>query len=138
MIQGGDGAGLAVEAFQGGLILGLGRRQHLDGHAAAHEFVFAEIDAAHAAGAEALQHLVAADGEAAPLAEHDLLGLEVRQQAIADQQAGQLAGGGRQRGRGAQTVQVRREFLLIDDLAFAHQVEEFVYGRWRRHRRTFG
>ena len=53
--------------------------------------MLAQVDAAHAAGAEAFEHLVLADGEAAPLALQELLGLEVGQQAVADQQAGELA-----------------------------------------------
>ena len=99
MVEGGDGAGLAVEALQRGGILGLGGRQHLDGHPAAHELVFAQVDAAHAAGAEAFQHLVLADGEALPLALEELLGLEVGQQAVADQQR-RPADWARQAGRG--------------------------------------
>ena len=90
MVEGGDGAGLAVEAFQRGGVVGLGGGQHLDGHPAAHQLVLAEVNAAHAAGAEAFEHLVAADGEAAPLALEELLGLEVREHAVAHHDAGEL------------------------------------------------
>ena len=64
------GPGFTHEAIQRSVVGGLGGRQHLDGHTAAHQLMFAEIDAAHAAGAEAFEHLVFADGEAPPLALH--------------------------------------------------------------------
>ncbi len=97
MVEGGDGLRFAVEAFERGGVLGLGGRQHLDGHAAAHQLVFAEINAAHAAGAEALQHLILADVETAPLAQEELFGLKGGEQAVAHHQPGQFAGVGWQR-----------------------------------------
>ncbi len=97
MIEGGDGAGFAVEAFQSGGIFGLGGGQHLDGHPAAHQLVLAQVDAAHAAGAEPLEHLVLADGEASPLPEKELLGLKQGEDPIAHELRRELPGLGRQR-----------------------------------------
>ena len=48
--------------------------------------MFAQEDLAHAAGAELLQHLVLADGEPLALALEELLGLEVGEEAVADEQ----------------------------------------------------
>ncbi len=42
MVDGGDGAGLAIEAAEGGLVLRLGGRQDLDCPHAAHQLVFAQ------------------------------------------------------------------------------------------------
>ena len=67
----------------------------------------------------------------------ELLGLEVGEQAVADQQAGELGRLGGQGAGGAQLVEVGVEALLVHDAALAHQIEEFVGCRWRRHRPAF-
>ena len=132
MIEGGDGPRLAVEALQRGGIVGLGGGQHLDGHPAAHEFVLAEEDAAHAAGAEPLQHLVLADGEAPPFPEHELLGLEMRQQAFAAPFFRRVKPD-RWAALGAEPLQVGVELLVVEHAALANQVQKFVDRRRRRH-----
>src|SRR5260370_1096814 len=78
----------------------------------------------------AFEHLVLADGEAAPLAQQDLLGLELRDHAGADEQARQLLGRLRVF---AGAVQKHVEALGRDESALADQVQEVVGRRWRRH-----
>ena len=60
-----------------------------------------EVDAALKAGAKTLKDLVPADGEAAPLALENLLGLEGRQQGVADEELGDLSRLGRHGAAGA-------------------------------------
>ena len=74
--------GFAIEALKRGRILCFGGGQHLHCYSAAHEFMFAEINAAHAARAEAFQDLVLANGEATPFAQEKLFCLEVRENAV--------------------------------------------------------
>ena len=114
VVHGGDGTGLPVEAFQRRRVGRLGGGQHLDRHPAAHELVLAQKHAAHAAGAEALQHLVLADGEAAPLALHELFGLEVGQEPFAHHQRCQLAWLARQCLAGAGRVEERLQACRLD------------------------
>src|SRR5262249_25017197 len=91
MVKGGNGAGLEIEAFQGCRIVGHGEWQYLESDTAAHALVFAQVDAAHAAGAELLQEFVfAADVEAAPLAAEETIGLEASQHAALDKRLCQL------------------------------------------------
>src|SRR5207245_51531 len=44
MVEGGDGASLAIETLQRRRIFGLGGGQHLDSDAATHQLVFAQVD----------------------------------------------------------------------------------------------
>src|SRR5262249_32909245 len=119
------------------LVLGLGGGQHLDRDPAAHELVFTQIDAAHAARAEALQNLVLADAEPAVLALKNLFGLGVGQQAVAQQGASRLERVGRQRPGGAQPLQVGVEALFLQHAASADQVQEFLSRGRRRHQLPF-
>ena len=136
MIEGGNGPGFPVEALQGGIIAGLGRRQHLDGDAAAHELVFAEVDRPHAAGAELFEHFVLADREASPLALQDLLGLELREDAVADEVAGHARGIAAHAAVGASFLQIIGQTPLVRDAALANEIEEFVRADRRSHRLT--
>jgi len=126
-----------VEAFEGGRLLSLGGREHLDRDPPAHELVFAQVDAAHAAGTQALEHLVFADGEPPPLTQQELLGLEMRQQAVAHQHAGQLSDLLRKRPDGALFLQVGVQTFIVHDAALAHQVKEFLTSCWVGHPPTF-
>src|SRR5262249_37852904 len=91
MVETGDRLGLAIEAGEGGGILGLGDRQNLERDAPAHEHVLAEIDGAHAAGAEPLEQAIfAADDKAAPAAGEQFLRLERGEKAFLDESLGQL------------------------------------------------
>src|SRR5260370_5929864 len=84
MIQSRDGAGFPIETFERRRVLGFSGGQDLDGGATAHELVLAQIDTAHAALAKALHHFVLADREAPPAALKKLFGLEMGENAIAD------------------------------------------------------
>ena len=79
--------------------------------------MFAQVDAAHAAGAEAFEHLVLADGEALPLALQDLLGLEIGEDAVADEQVGHLARFRRQ----TAGARVRLPRGMTAQIGFLHQ-----------------
>ena len=58
-----------------------GLRQNLDGHAALHQHVFGQIDAAHAAGAQVAQQLVLAEEEALVASVEQLVALPRGEQA---------------------------------------------------------
>jgi len=133
VVQGSDGAGFPMEAFQGRGVFHLGIGQHLDGHPPTHQAMLAQVDTAHATGPKAFQHLVFADVEATPLALQYLLGLKVGQQTVLDQHAGHL---GLVRwdavGR-LQLLQKGVEAFLIGHPALAHEVQELVNAHWRWH-----
>ena len=101
-------------------LLGLGTGKDLDCYPAAHQHMLAQVDVAHPAGAERLQHPVLADGEPPPLALHDLLGLKQRQQPVAHHQPRQLRRLGRQSTRAAELVEIRVESPVLDDPALAY------------------
>src|SRR5258708_26501178 len=81
-----------MKSLQRRRIIGLGRRQYLNGHAAAHQLMFAEVDTAHASGTNPFEHFVFANGEAAPFTLQELFSLEMRQNAIANEESSQLRG----------------------------------------------
>ena len=128
MVQNAGRPRLAVKASQRRRVACLAGGQHLDGNPPADLHVLAQVHRAHAARAEAFENLVLADGEAAPLALEELLGLELRHQTGRDQQADQLLA------RVARRCRLRRlpdksvQALGQDQLALADQVEKFV--RW--------
>ena len=62
MIEGGRGAGFALEAFQGHAVAGHLLRKEFEGDFAAEFQVFGTIDDAHAATAEFLHDAVVGDG----------------------------------------------------------------------------
>ena len=64
VIQPGGGLGLALESGEIRRIVHAALRQHLDRHTMVHAGMLGQIDAAHAAGAEQAQQLVAAEKEA--------------------------------------------------------------------------
>src|SRR5262249_51337362 len=66
MVEGRDSAGLAVEAFAEGRVISQRGRQYFNRRLSLHMRVLAEVDAAHAAGADLLHDLVAAKEEALP------------------------------------------------------------------------
>ena len=102
MAQLGDGLGLAVEAFDGAGVVGLAGGQHLDGDGPVHDVVRAEVDGAHAAGAERFEDgVLAAEDEVAPTAAEHLIGLKAGEQPFADESVGHLGGRGRRIGPGA-------------------------------------
>src|SRR5262249_15148415 len=86
------GTGLAVEAFADGRVVGPLGRQDLDGDAAAHYPVLSQVDATHAAAAEAFQDQVVSQAEALVAALEQLLGLETGDQALLDHAPGQTIG----------------------------------------------
>jgi hypothetical protein len=71
--------------------------------------------------------------EAPPVAEQQLLGLELGQQPGADEQAGQLVGLLRQRRGAGQVGQAAREALLLQQAALADQRQELLDRGRRRH-----
>src|SRR5207302_331404 len=89
MIQRTDGLGFSVELLYEPRIFRQSHRKHFDRHATAHEKVLAEIDRAHATGAETLENPVLSEREASPPALQKLLGLETSQHAVADEAPGQ-------------------------------------------------
>jgi hypothetical protein len=130
MIQHRGGLGLDAEAFDRGRVFGQRRRQHLDGGAAAHHLVFGQVHGAGAAGAEALDDPVAADVEALVLAQQELFGLEGGDQALADEQRGELARfGGHVLAPGEEGVEAR----VVDLVTFPRDFEESVDGSDDRH-----
>ena len=136
VVEGGDGAGLAVEAFEadGSSALAVGstltatrRRISL----CSHRYTWPMPP-----DAEPLQHLVLADGEALPLALQELLGLEVGEEPSRTSRPGELARVGWQIAdcRSTELLDVGREASLRRrPRFFSDQVEEFVGGRGRGH-----
>ena len=91
MVEFAGGSRLTIETLQGrGIVFEFVLRQNLERHVALHENLFAEIDRAHAAGADRLQQLVlAAQQKATPFPDENLFGLEDGQQAVTDHPLGQ-------------------------------------------------
>ena len=134
MIEGGDGLGLAVEAGQGGGVVGLVGRQHLERDLPPQLEVLAQVDRPHAAGADAVEDEVLADDEPRPPAAHQVVGLERREEAVADQQGGQVARPVRQGGGPAQVGDVRGQPERVQRQALLNQVQKVRGGGWRGHR----
>ena len=89
----GDGPGLAVEAFQGRGLPDPRGGEHLDGHAVAHDPVLAQVDLAHAPGAQRPEDdVLAVEDEVPPPSQQEVFGLEARQEAVSHQGVGQGAG----------------------------------------------
>jgi hypothetical protein len=72
MVQGRHGAALSIEPLEVGRALSELLVKHLDGHAAPHQAVLAQIDAAHAPRTQMGQELIAAEEEPAVAAPHEL------------------------------------------------------------------
>src|SRR5438094_4093250 len=106
MVEGGDRPRLAVEALACRLVLGLGARQHLDGHPAPHELMLAQKDLPHPARTDPFEDLVFADRKAAPAALEDVLSLKIGQQTVPDKHTGQLGWFARSLTRAAQLLQI--------------------------------
>ena len=135
MVQGRDGPGLAVEAFEAGGVFELLDGEHLEGDEPPHEGVFAQVDGAHAAGADEFeQPVLRPDGEPLVPAELELLGLEEGEQALADEQGGELVDARGQGAGGPVPVEQLVEPLVRDQPAAADQVEELGHVRGCRHR----
>src|SRR5262245_14539848 len=96
--------------------------------------VLAEIHRAHAAGAEAVeQAILALDEEATPAAEDQLFGLEVREEAFANEGVGQFFRGMRLLA-GLEPVGLAcLERLFFEKAALKAQFEEPVDRGWSRH-----
>ena len=77
------------KAIQIGRVVDAIVRQHFDRHAALHQLVLGEVDAAHAALADLAEQLVFAEAEAFVLAGQQLVGLPARDEIGLDQQLGQ-------------------------------------------------
>ena len=84
MIQRGNRPSLTIEAFQRRWIFRFCGRKYFDGGSAAHEFMLAQIDIAHAPRAKLLHDLIFADREAPPTALKELLGLEMGEDSVTD------------------------------------------------------
>jgi len=132
MIEPGDGAGFAVEAFERSGIFRERERQHLEGDPASHRQVFAQVNRPHAARAEPFEQAIFfGDNKSAPAATQQLLGLEPRQLTALDKSPGELRNG-------------RARFFGCADGAHFQQsaadaeFEEFVNGYWRGHRVNHG
>ena len=95
--------------------------------------VLAEVDGAHAAGADPVEDEVLADEEFRPAAAHQVLGLERREEAVADEEGGQVARPARQGGGRAQAGEVRGQPGRVQRQALLNQVEQIVGGGRRGH-----
>ncbi len=137
MIEGGDGPRLAVEAFEGRLVVRLGGGQDFDGDPATHQLVLAQVNASHAAGAELFEDFVLANGEPSPFALHDLFGLKLREQAIAHEKTGHARRIGRKGLFVPELGQVLGEASFIRHAAFTDQLQKFLGGGRCSHRVTF-
>src|SRR5262249_61643929 len=92
----------------------------------AHVDVLDQVDLAHAAGAQRLQDLVAADDEVLVSAMKELLGLERRQQPVADEAIGEelwLVG---HAALGVQALEVLLEALLAEQGADTQVGQEVI------------
>src|SRR5262249_13802627 len=129
VVEGGDGAGLAVEALEVGGVLRVLEREDLDGHPAAHGDVLAQEDLAHAAGPEVLEEpVLAVDGEAARLAEEELFGLESGEKTGLEHALGHGPGPVRLLAAGLEGGKESVEVLLFDQAAFFHGFQERLDG----------
>src|SRR5262249_27640824 len=139
MVEDRDGAGLALEALDDPGVLRLGAGKHLQGDASLETDMLAQEDGAHAALAKAFEQFeFVADEEVSPLALKQLIGLEARQQSVADHRLGEVLGrSGHARSR-AHLLQVVVQPFLIENAAFLAQVKEFVDRRWCWHRPPSG
>ncbi len=125
VIQPAGGAGLAVEPAERGRLFRLRRRQHLHRDAALHEHVFAQEHLPHPADADALQQFELADGEPAPLAQEELFGLEVGEDAVLHEVVGELAWIGGHPAAHLPPLEVSGELRLVHHAALADQLEQF-------------
>jgi hypothetical protein len=128
VVEHGSGTCFAVKALQGRLFRRLGCRQHFNGHAVMDRPVFAEEDLPHATGTDPFEHFVLADVKPTPLALQNLLGLEIREDAIAHQQPrnfGRFLG---QAGNRFQFVDVALDARLFDDATLRDEFEIFFNG----------
>jgi hypothetical protein len=133
VVEGRDGAGLAVEALQAGRIARLRRRQHLDRHPPPHQLVFAQEHLPHPAGPQLFQNLVLPDRETLPLALEELFGLEISQQSVADEQPRDAVDFCCGVWVGLQLLDVRRQARLLQDGALPNEVNELIHRRGSWH-----
>jgi hypothetical protein len=126
VVHGGDGAGLAVEPLEAGRVVGLGGREHLDGDPPPHHLVLAEEHLGHAPGPELLEHLVLADREPLVLALEELLGLEVGEDAVLHEDAGQALRVGRDAPGAAHLLEAGPELGLVGNPTPLDQFQELV------------
>src|SRR5262249_26803616 len=94
-----------------------------------HDAVLAQVDVAHAAGADQLQHPVFTDVEAPPLALEEAPGLERGDEAGADERVGDLFGGRFGRVLGEKVF----EGCRLDEAAFRQEGDEVRGSHWDRH-----
>src|SRR5437588_5555147 len=95
-----------------------------------------EEDAAVAAGAEPLEDLVFADREAAISAVQQFLGLKISQKAVTDEKVSEFLGVGGDCGQGGQLPEIAIESKLLDQAAFADQLQEGITRERCCHRST--
>src|SRR5262249_17947583 len=139
MIEDRDGARLALEALDDPGVLRLGAGKHLQGDASLETDMLAQEDGAHAALGKAFEQFeFVADEEVSPLALKQLIGLEARQQSVADHRLGEVLGRSGHARSGAHLLQVVVQPFLIENAAFLAQVKEFVDRRWCWHRPPSG
>ena len=93
IVEPGNGTGLETKPFQVRRIADTISRQNLNRHAALHQFVLGEINAAHAAFADLAKQLVFAETEAFVLAGQQFIGLPAGDEVVCDQQLGQCDSG---------------------------------------------
>ena len=94
MIELADRDRFAAKTFARSRVVGLLRRQDFEGDLAAHVNLLAEIDRAHAAGAETFeQAILVLDEEATPAAGDEFFCLKVGEHAFADEGVGEFLGG---------------------------------------------
>ncbi len=128
VVQGGGGAGLAMEAAEVGGVLDAVLGEDLDGHAVLHQGVFGEIDVAHAAGAEQVQQLVLLDEEPLVAALQQILGLPGGDEPLLDEMVGDGLRVAKRR-IPLRAMQCRCRLvkpLRLDQAALPHQVQKIV------------
>src|SRR5262249_32178269 len=134
MIQRCNGPCLAVEAFENDVVSDLLVWQHFQRDSATHENVFAQIDAAHAAGAEVFQQLeLSADDEIAPLTLENQTGLQMRENSVADHCLREELWCGRWLALRRQLLQIAVQRPSLEHVALGDEVYEFDDRCWGGH-----
>ncbi|MFO0925842.1 MAG: hypothetical protein U0736_02250 [Gemmataceae bacterium] len=101
-----------------------------------HQRVFAQVHAAHAAGASRSSTLYLPMVKRRHFPCRNCSPWKWASTAVADQHAGQPVRLGRQLSGRPQTLDVSRQSFVIDDATLSHQLEQFIYRCRCRHRLT--
>ena len=130
MVQSGGGLSFEVESGEIGRVVDPRLRQHFDRHAAVHQDVLGQINAAHAAGANVAQQLVLAEEEALVSPFEQIVALPAGEETGGDQCSGKEIGVFQLFGSRPRTYVEQRVVQLIgfDQLATFCRFNEFFDG----------